>query len=117
MGSEMQREGTNSAEKETIVKEEQLSVDHGLPMEVFLIMINIVLFSSDNVVIENRKEVENNQIYYMLMLHRYLNELFGKDCARLKLSKIMGVLVELRELCERSKEEELQRIKMENVTE
>ena len=42
----------------------------GLPMEVFLIMINIVLFSSDNVVIENRKEVENNQIYYMLMLHR-----------------------------------------------
>ena len=48
---------------------------------------------------------------------RYLNELFGKDCARLKLSKIMGVLVELRELCERSKEEELQRIKMKNVTE
>ena len=43
--------------------------------------------------------------------------MFGKDCARLKLSKIMGVLVELRELCERSKEEELQRIKMKNVTE
>lgn len=89
----------------------------GLPMEVFLIMINIVLFASDNVVIENRKEVENNQIYYMLMLHRYLNELFGKDCARLKLSQIMGVLVELRELCERSKEEELQRIKMKSVSE
>merc|ERR1719431_448933 len=89
----------------------------GLPMEVFLIMINIVLFASDNVVIENRKEGENNQIYYMLMLHRYLNELFGKDCARLKLSQIMGALVELRELCERSKEEELQRIKMKNVSE
>ena len=27
-------------------------------MEVFLIMINIVLFSSDNIVLENRKEVE-----------------------------------------------------------
>jgi len=88
----------------------------GLPMEVFLIMINIVLFSSDNVVLENRKEVENNQISYMLFLHRYLNELFGKDSARMKLSQIMGVLVELRELCERSKEEELQRIKMKRVS-
>ena len=27
--SEMQREGTNSVEKETVVKEEQTSVDHG----------------------------------------------------------------------------------------
>ena len=45
-------------------------------MEVFLIMINIVLFSSDNVVIENRKEVENNQIYYMLMLHRLVTQFF-----------------------------------------
>eukprot|EP00092_Neocalanus_flemingeri_P031382 GFUD01034085.1.p1 GENE.GFUD01034085.1~~GFUD01034085.1.p1 ORF type:complete len:382 (-),score=87.00 GFUD01034085.1:134-1279(-) len=84
----------------------------GLPMEVFLILINIVLFSSDNIILENRKEVENNQTYYMLFLHRYLNELFGKDCARMKLSQIMGVLVDLRELCERSKEEELQRMKM-----
>lgn len=84
----------------------------GLPMEVFLIMINIVLFSSDNIVLENRKEVENNQISYMLFLHRYLNELFGKESARMKLSQIMGVLVELRELCERSKEEELQRIRL-----
>ena len=32
--------------------------------------------------------------------------------SRMKLSQIMGVLVELRELCERSKEEELQRIKI-----
>eukprot|EP00092_Neocalanus_flemingeri_P037049 GFUD01040334.1.p1 GENE.GFUD01040334.1~~GFUD01040334.1.p1 ORF type:complete len:598 (-),score=135.07 GFUD01040334.1:77-1870(-) len=84
----------------------------GLPMEVFLILINIVLFSSDNIILENRKEVENNQTYYMLFLHRYLNELFGKDSARMKLSQIMGVLVDLRELCERSKENELQRIRM-----
>ena len=52
----------------------QSSIYSGLPMEVFLIMINIVLFSSDNVVIENRKEVENNQIYYMLMLHRLVTQ-------------------------------------------
>eukprot|EP00092_Neocalanus_flemingeri_P037047 GFUD01040332.1.p1 GENE.GFUD01040332.1~~GFUD01040332.1.p1 ORF type:complete len:624 (-),score=130.43 GFUD01040332.1:77-1948(-) len=84
----------------------------GLPMEVFLILINIVLFSSDNIILENKKEVENNQTYYMLFLHRYLNELFGKDSARMKLSQIMGVLVDLRELCERSKENELQRIRM-----
>ena len=40
-------------------------------MEIFLILINIVLFSSDNIILENRKEVENNQTYYMLFLHRY----------------------------------------------
>ena len=43
---------------------------------------------------------------------RYLNELFGRDDARMKLSRIMAILVDLRELCERSKEEELARIKM-----
>ena len=48
----------------------------------------------------------------IFILCRYLNELFGKDSARMKLSQIMGVLVDLKELCERSKEEELQRIKM-----
>jgi len=80
----------------------------GLPMEVFLILIMIVLFASDNIVLENRKEAENNQTAYMLLLHRYLNELFGVNIARMKLSQIMGALVELRELCERSKEEKLQ---------
>ena len=94
-------------------------------MEVFLILIMIVLFASDNIVLENRKEAENNQTAYMLLLHRflkhilelvfekffsfrYLNELFGVNIARMKLSQIMGALVELRELCERSKEEKLQ---------
>jgi len=34
----------------------------------------------------------------------------------MKLSQIMGVLVDLRELCERSKEEELERIKIKRNT-
>jgi len=49
----------------------------GLPMEIFLLLIHVVLFSSDNIKLQNRKEVENCQTYYMLFLHRYLNELFG----------------------------------------
>merc|ERR1712107_681147 len=84
----------------------------GLPMEVFLIMINIVLFSSDGLLLEQPETASAAQTYFLLFLHRYLNELFGRDDARMKLSRIMGILVDLRELCERSKEEELTRIKM-----
>lgn len=84
----------------------------GLPMEVFLLMIYIVLFSSDDLFLERPVETQHAQTYYMFFLHRYLNELFGRDDARMKLSRIMGILVDLRELCERSKEEELARIKM-----
>jgi len=84
----------------------------GLPMEVFLIMINIVLFSSDGLQLEQPQTAAAAQTYFLLFLHRYLNELFGRDDARMKLSRIMGILVDLRELCERSKEEELARIKM-----
>jgi len=84
----------------------------GLPMEVFLIMINIVLFSSDGLHLEQPQTASAAQTYFLLFLHRYLNELFGRDDARMKLSRIMGILVDLRELCERSKEEELARIKM-----
>jgi len=84
----------------------------GLPMEVFLIMINIVLFSSDGLLLEQPETASAAQTYFLLFLHRYLNELFGRDDARMKLSRIMGILVDLRELCERSKEEELARIKM-----
>ena len=39
-----------------------------------------------------------------------MKELLGRDDARMKLSRIMAILVDLRELCERSKEEELARI-------
>jgi len=84
----------------------------GLPMEVFLLMINIVLFSSDGLSLEQPEVTGAAQTYFMFFLHRYLNELFGRDDARMKLSRIMGILVDLRELCERSKEEELARIKM-----
>ena len=46
----------------------------GLPMEVYLILIHIVLFSSDNIeagdILVNKKEVENIQTNYMLFLHR-----------------------------------------------
>ena len=43
-------------------------------MEVYLILIHIVLFSSDNIeagdILVNKKEVENIQTNYMLFLHR-----------------------------------------------
>ena len=40
-------------------------------MEAYLILIHIVLFSSDNIQLENKAEVESCQTYYMLFLHRY----------------------------------------------
>ena len=39
-------------------------------MEAYLILIHIVLFSSDNTQLENQAEVEICQTYYMLFLHR-----------------------------------------------
>jgi len=78
----------------------------GLPMEAYLILIHIVLFSSDNVTLEGRRAVENCQTHYMLFLHRYLTDLYGMEMARMKLSQIMGCLVELRELCEISQGEQ-----------
>lgn len=45
-------------------------------MEVFLILIHIVLFSSDNVddktKLDNKREIENTQTSYMLFLHRFV---------------------------------------------
>jgi len=78
----------------------------GLPMEAYLILIHIVLFSSDNTQLDNKAEVESCQTYYMLFLHRYLTDLYGPEVGRMKLSQIMGCLVELRELCEKSQNEQ-----------
>ena len=43
-------------------------------MEVFLILIHIVLFSSDNIEnssqLDNKRDIENTQTSYMLFLHR-----------------------------------------------
>ena len=44
----------------------------GLPMEVYLIMINIVLFSSDNITLEKPAAVEAAQTYFMFFLHRWV---------------------------------------------
>ena len=47
----------------------------GIPMEVFLILIHIVLFSSDNLdpfqSLTHKREIENIQTEYMLFLHRW----------------------------------------------
>ena len=37
---------------------------------------------------------------------RYLSDLYGTEVGRMKLSQIMGCLVELRELCEKSQNEQ-----------
>ena len=46
-----------------------------IPMEVFLILIHIVLFSSDNLdpfqSLTHKREIENIQTEYMLFLHRW----------------------------------------------
>lgn len=87
----------------------------GLPTEVYLILIYVSLFASDGVVqkddkmYSNRMElidrhiVEKNQVEILLLLHRYLVHLYGCD-GRMKLSQIMGVMVDLREVCDKSKE-------------
>ena len=56
----------------------------GIPMEVFLILIHIVLFSSDNLEpfqsLTHKREIENIQTEYMLFLHSWAGgELEGFD--------------------------------------
>jgi len=72
----------------------------GIPVEVFLILIHIVLFSSDNLEpgleLDNKVQAETVQTNHMLLLHRYLTELHGQDGGRVRLSKIMGCMVQLR---------------------
>lgn len=77
----------------------------GLPEEVFLILIYVSLFSSDGTEKEkliDRRTVEKNQVETLLLLHRYLVHLYGCD-GRMRLSQIMGVMVDLREVCDKSK--------------
>ena len=51
-------------------------------------------------------------IYYLYEAYdqntnpRYLTDLYGTEIGRMKLSQIMGCLVELRELCEKSQNEQ-----------
>lgn len=78
----------------------------GLPMEAYLILIHIVLFSSDNIELEDKHAVEKSQTHYLLFLYRYLIDLCGTEVARMRLSQIMGCLVELRDLCEKSQSEQ-----------
>ena len=50
----------------------------GIPMEVFLILIHIVLFSSDNLdpfqSLVHKQNIENIQTEYMLFLHRLVRK-------------------------------------------
>ena len=50
----------------------------GIPMEVFLILIHIVLFSSDNLdpfqSLVHKQNIENIQTEYMLFLHRWVRK-------------------------------------------
>ena len=41
-----------------------------LPTEIFIIMINIVGFASDDLQLENKKFVEETQSQYMSLLYR-----------------------------------------------
>ena len=53
----------------------------GIPMEVFLILIHIVLFSSDNLEpfqsLTYKRDIENIQTEYMLFLHRWEGGFMG----------------------------------------
>jgi len=74
----------------------------GLREEVYLILVFVSLFSSDGIKLVNRKLVETSQVETLLLLHRYLIHIYGSDIARMKLSQIMGVMVDLREVVDRS---------------
>lgn len=73
-----------------------------MPTEVILMMMHVVIFSSDEVSIERPDIATEAQIFYLTLIHRYLyNKLPVVDASK-NMSKVMAVLVELRECGEKT---------------
>jgi len=72
----------------------------GLSSEAILILMHVVIFSSDGLELENSEFVEQVQQNYFNLLHRYLKHLLGAEAANMKFSHVVSLIVDLRELCE-----------------
>jgi len=73
-----------------------------LPPEVILMMMHVVVFSGDGVVLERGEVASTAQVYYLSLIHRYLQSKLPLEGTARNISQVMAVLVELRESGEKA---------------
>jgi len=78
-----------------------------LPTEVILILIHVVVFCGDGLLLDNPTFIQDTQVHYLSMLFRFLlNKLPGEEVHK-TFSKVMAVLVELRESGDKSNKQKI----------
>lgn len=78
-----------------------------LPTEVILILMHVVVFSGDGLELDNTAFIQDTQTHYLSMVYRYLlNKLPAEDVHK-NFSKVMAVLVELRESGDKSNRQKI----------
>jgi len=68
-----------------------------LPTEVILILMHVVVFSGDGLQLDNPAYVQDTQSHYLSLVFRYLLNKLPPEDVHKNFSKVMAVLVELRE--------------------
>jgi len=85
----------------------QRIASHHLPTEVILILMYVVVFSGDGLQLDNPTYIQDTQTHYLSLVFRYLvNNLPPEDVHR-NFSKVMAVLVEVRESGDRTNQHKL----------
>jgi len=79
----------------------------GLSENAILILMHVVIFSPDGLQLTQRYFVEQVQIEYLNLLYRYFLHELTEEQARGMLCKVIALLVDLRELCDESKNSEI----------
>jgi len=83
----------------------------GLTSEALMIMMHIVLFSTDGFLsgeLNKPELIDEIQVTYFNLLHRYILSIKNQSEASIMMCKIMTLLVDLRELCQEADELEYQ---------
>lgn len=78
-----------------------------LPTEVILILMHVVVFSGDGLQLDNSTFIQDTQTHYLSMVYRYLLNKLPPEDVHKNFSKVMAVLVELRESGEKSNKQKI----------
>lgn len=78
-----------------------------LPTEVILILMHVVVFSGDGLQLDDPTFIQDTQTHYLSMVYRYLLNKLPPEDVHKNFSKVMAVLVELRESGEKSNKQKI----------
>jgi hypothetical protein len=78
-----------------------------LPTEVILILMHVVVFSGDGLQLDNPTYIQDTQTHYLSLVFRYLLNKLPPEDVHKNFSRVMSVLVELRESGDKSNRHKL----------